>query len=118
MPVVKFFREGLTCEAAVGENLREVALRAGVSIYRSFHVLTNCRGRGKCGSCRVELASATAVTPAERTPAEKHHLDAKFSDLTTRLSCQVCVQEDASVLTQEPKRRGKVDTRSFIPRGF
>ncbi|HLQ38427.1 MAG TPA: 2Fe-2S iron-sulfur cluster-binding protein [Planctomycetota bacterium] len=118
MPTVRFFREGITCEAQAGDNLREVAIRAGVQLYRRWHVLANCRGRGKCGSCRIELSVAGAVEPPARTAAECHHLDRRFSDATTRLACQVRVQHDLSVLTQEQRTAPEVETRSFLPRGF
>ena len=117
MPRVTFFREGIGADAAPGENLRELAQRAGVPIYRSFHVLLNCKGRGKCGSCRVELSDPGAVEPCERTGPEHRHLDRGFSDATTRLACQVTVCADISVLTQEVAGR-RVETKGFIPRGF
>lgn len=117
MPKVHFFREGITCDAEPGENLRALARRVGVDLYRSWHKLLNCRAKGKCGSCRVEVSLAAAVSPAERTPAEHKHLDGRFSDAATRLACQVCVDADVSVLTQ-PIRGKRIETRSFIPRGF
>ena len=117
MPTVRFYREDVSCEVADGANLRQVALEAGVQIYRSWHIPMNCKGAGKCGSCRVEVSTVDAVLPTARTKPEEKFLAAKFSDATTRLACQVCVTGDVSVLTQE--RRGKkVETRSFIPRGF
>jgi ferredoxin len=117
MPRVTFFTEGVACEVREGENLRMVAIRHRVELYRTFHVLLNCKGKGKCGSCRVEVSDAACVEPAERTAPERRFLDEKFSDLTTRLACQVRVRADLSVLTQEVRGR-KLDTGSFIPRGF
>lgn len=117
MPTVRFFREDVTCDAEPGETLRELAIRAGVQIYRSFHVPLNCKGKGKCGSCRIELSQADNVRPAGRTPCEVKFLARKFSDPGTRLACQIEVIEDVSVLTQEVRSR-KVETRGFIPRGF
>lgn len=117
MPSVRFFREGVECSAEDGENLREAALRAGVQLYRSWHVLANCKGKGKCGSCRVEVSDPGAFKPVDRTGAEHRFLDKHFSDQTTRLACQISVCSDVSVLTQEIRGK-KVETRSFIPRGF
>ena len=117
MPTVYLFREGITWEAEPGENLRALAIRAGVELYRSFHKLLNCKGKGKCGSCRVEVSIPAAVLPDERTPSERKFLDDKFSDSTTRLACQVCVRVEMSVLTQEIRGK-RIETRSFIPRGF
>lgn len=117
MPKIRFFREGVECEAEPGANLRELALRHGVQLYRSFHVPLNCRGKGKCGSCRVEVSDPAAVVPVERTPSEVQHLAVAFSDATTRLACQVGVNGDLSVLTQ-PVKTKKIEGKGFIPRGF
>jgi len=117
MPKVRFFREGVECEAALGANLREIAIQNGVQIYRSWHIPMNCRGQGKCGSCRVEVSDPAAVEPAVRTAVEDKHLAKLFSDATTRLACQVGVCGDLSVLTQARKTR-KVEGKGFIPRGF
>ncbi|MCA8952719.1 MAG: (2Fe-2S)-binding protein [Planctomycetes bacterium] len=105
-------------ECAPGENLRDVAGRAGVAIYRSWHAFLNCKGKGKCGSCRIELADPASVQPAERTSAESRHLDRRFSDAGTRLACQIEICGDAVVRTQATKGGKRVETRSFIPRSF
>lgn len=117
MPTITFFREAITFDAEPGENLRHAAMRAGVELYRSWHKPLNCKGKGKCGSCRVEISLPDSIMPAERTPAERRFLDDKFVDTTTRLACQVCVRDDVSVLTQEIRGK-RIETRSFIPRGF
>ena len=116
MPTVRFFREGIAIECAVGENLRVVALRAGVQIYRTWHVFMNCKGRGKCGSCRIELADPKSAAPDERTPPEHRHLDRRFSDAPTRLACQIRIVTDAVGCTQPLRARMRDATRSFIPR--
>lgn len=118
MPTVRFHREGVSLECAAGENLREVALRAGVGLYRGWHVLANCRGKGRCGSCRIELAATGSVLPAGRSPSEHRHLDRRFSDAATRLACQVCVVADAVVRTQPFRGGRRMETRSFLPRTF
>lgn len=118
MPTVRFFREHITVECTAAENLREVALRADVAIYRSYHAFLNCKGKGKCGSCRIELADADSVLPTERTAAESRHLGRRFSDRGTRLACQVIVAGDAVVCTQQVVAKKRVETRSFLPRSF
>ena len=118
MPNVRFYREGASLDCKVGDNLLEVALRAEVSPYRSWHVWMNCKGKGKCGSCRVELADPESVSPAVRTAAESRHLDRRFSDAGTRLACQVAIAEDAVVCTQPTRGKKRMETRSFIPRSF
>ncbi len=117
MTRVRFFREDVTLEVQPGEGLRELALRAGIELYRSWHKPMNCKGKGKCGSCRVEVSIEDSVIPERRTPPEKRFLDKKFADTTTRLACQVRVTKDLSVLTQEVRGR-RIVTRAFIPRGF
>lgn len=118
MPTVRFHREGITAECEAGADLRTVAQEASVQLYRSFHVWLNCKGKGKCGSCRIEVADAATVGPAARTPAECRHLDRRFSDAGTRLACQVQVLADTVVRTQPLKGRKRVETRGFIPRSF
>ena len=117
MVEVRFFSEGVVHVTDCGTDLRTAAQQAGVNLYRSWHRLANCRGRGRCGSCRIEVSDPGAVAPAERTAAERRHLDRDFSDATTRLACQVTVAADVVVLTQE-QRRQRLETGSFIPRGF
>lgn len=118
MPTVTFYREGVQLEVEAGSNLREAAQAAGVELYRSWHRRLNCRGQGKCGSCRIEISEPDAVTPTERTASEHRKLDRRFSDEATRLACQVCVVADTSVCTQPLRGRKRVETRAFIPRSF
>lgn len=117
MVEVRFFNEGVVRVCDPGTDLRTAAQQAAVDLYRSWHRFANCRGRGRCGSCRIEVSDPSAVAPAERTEAERRHLDRDFSDATTRLACQVTVVSDVAVLTQELRRR-RLETGSFIPRGF
>lgn len=57
MPQVKFVNEKQTVEAEAGENLRQIALRNGIQIYKGPHTVVNCRGLGQCGSCNVVIKS-------------------------------------------------------------
>ena len=55
MPAVLFQPEGRSVEVNRGTTLRDAARQAGVSLYRGPRKLVNCRGRGRCGGCRVEV---------------------------------------------------------------
>src|SRR5262249_35841715 len=51
MPKVTFIsgKDKKEVEVAEGANLREEALKAGVSVYAGMHRYLNCRGLGLCG---------------------------------------------------------------------
>lgn len=69
--------------AAMGDNLLQTAIRAGVVIDAP------CSGNGTCGKCRVRLISgAVDFLPSP-------HLDKEDSDDGWRLACQSSVSGDA-----------------------
>ena len=93
---------GRTLTVPSGANLREALLDGDVTLYPMAALslyfspaLLNCRGHGRCGTCRVKVtAGEDNLTP--RTSAEMKKLR-KHPDL--RLACQVAVRGDCSVLT-------------------
>lgn len=95
MPNVRFERENKTVTVEEGENLRYVALDNDIPIYCNIFTLTNCHGNGLCGSDKVQVTPSSAINP--RTVAERIHLS-KRPDL--RLSCQVKIHGDITVVTQ------------------
>ncbi|MEB3320045.1 MAG: 2Fe-2S iron-sulfur cluster-binding protein [Cyanobium sp.] len=99
MPVIRFVREGRDVECFPGENLREVALRAGVQLYGLKGALGNCGGCGQCITCFVEVPEAVparALSP--RTPVEDQRLRRRPQQW--RLACQALVQESLLVITR------------------
>ena len=86
---------GRTLTVPPGANLREALLDADLTLYPFVFALTNCRGHGFCGTCRVQVtAGEDNLTP--RTSAETKKLR-KRPDL--RLACQIAVRGDCSVRT-------------------
>ncbi|MBT5633454.1 MAG: (2Fe-2S)-binding protein, partial [Nitrospina sp.] len=81
---VHFERENRTIQVEPGENLRQAAIRNKFSIYANIHKILNCRGRGLCTACTVQVI-AGKVEPRNETESEK--LAKKPADF--RLACQV-----------------------------
>lgn len=105
MPTVTFVRESKSVEAEGGANLRRVAIDAGVSLYRGAARLLNCRGHGRCKTCRVRIEPEANASP--RTPAElprAHGSILQMIDhrelLGWRLACQTRIRGDLRVVTQ------------------
>ncbi len=99
MPVIRFVREGRDVECYPGENLREVALRAGIQLYGLKGTLGNCGGCGQCITCFVEVPdepSAVALSP--RTPVEEQKLRRRSQ--SWRLACQALVNQSLRVITR------------------
>lgn len=92
---VRFEPDGRTVETGADETLLATALANGVDIRH------DCGGRGRCGTCRVEVGDG-ALTPI--TDPERHHL----GDLLAsgwRLACQVRPLGPLTV-TVPPNRKG------------
>ncbi len=85
-------------KAEPGENLREAAIRNKFGIYPHLFKILNCRGRGLCTSCAVEIESGNA---APRNEVEDAALKSKLAGKPNlRLACQVAVEDDLIVKTQ------------------
>src|SRR5271165_1665993 len=92
MPRVTVLPASLTFDVRAGEQLLTAAWRAGVGIK------SVCGGRGKCGSCRVEVepdgAHPHALNPV--TAAEREWLPADSLG-RYRLACQCEVNDDIAI---------------------
>jgi ferredoxin len=85
MPNVTFANWNKTVRAGPLAKIRTIAKLAGISLYNGAAKLTNCRGSGLCGTCRVVVEPLEALTPPtffER----KHGCTGPF-----RLACQAGV---------------------------
>jgi ferredoxin len=112
MPVIRFVREGLDVECYPGENLREVALRAGVELYGLKGKLGNCGGCGQCITCFVGVADdgADLTGPpalSARTAVEDRKLQGRPQNW--RLACQALVERSLVVLTRPQLGGGQGD---------
>ncbi|MBC8285525.1 MAG: (2Fe-2S)-binding protein [Nitrospinae bacterium] len=91
---VHFEKENRTLEVEEGENLREAAIRNKLSIYPHVTKILNCRGRGLCTACTVQVLSGK-IEPRNETETDK--LGKKPDDF--RMACQVSVTGDIVVRT-------------------
>ena len=91
---VHFEKENRTIEAEEGENLREVSIRNKFSIYPHITKILNCRGRGLCTACTVQVLSGK-LEP--RNDVETDKLQKKPDDF--RMACQVAITDNLVVRT-------------------
>lgn len=92
MPKVIFERERVEADVPQGANLREVALANNIPIYSGFATVANCKGNGRCGTCRVSIQGP--VKP--RNSVE----ESKLKNVPyLRLACQIQVEGDMTVRT-------------------
>ena len=92
---VHFERENRTIEAEEGENLREASIRNKFSIYPHITKILNCRGRGLCTACTVQVL-AGKLEP--RNEVETDKLKTKPDDF--RMACQVAITDNLVVRTK------------------
>lgn len=118
LPLVKFEREGKTIEVPKGANLRKMALKAGINVYKGINQILNCQGHGLCGTCRVEIIhgdkNVNSKTPIEEWVLRGKFLIAHKVKPNLRLSCQVKVEDDIVVLTMPDYEIDKKETMERI----
>ncbi len=110
---IHFLPDDVTINAERGENLLDVAARAGVYIH-AF-----CGGDGVCGKCKVKVvAGEVEVDPAARlSAAEKeagYRLACKSSvtgDLTVEVPAKT--KADGTALKRKPKTTRAISARSL-----
>ncbi len=94
MPTVRFAGQSIECPP--GANLRMVLVRARLPLYNSAARALNCRGRGVCGSCAVEIHGETsAPTAIEQTRLGRFPHQGSSA---LRLACQCKVLGDLDVI--------------------
>lgn len=87
-----FEREQITVDVPLHANLREVALANNIPIYGGFPTVANCKGNGKCATCRVEIHGSVKPRNAVEVTKLKHVPYA-------RLACQIEIMSDMTVKT-------------------
>lgn len=102
MPAVRFVKQNVTVECAVGTNLRELALANEIDLYAFPANLLNCRGHALCGTCRVKIDEMRAVSA--RTPEEEHKVGWEGAEI--RLACRTKVLADVEVVTNPRRPQG------------
>ncbi len=92
---IKFEKQKKTIKVAPGVNLREAAIAEKIGIYAHIFKLLNCRGRGLCSTCRVEIVSGQ-VDP--RNDVENKNLKKSLKKKPyLRLVCQITVEDNLVV---------------------
>ncbi len=92
---VHFPKQNRTIKVESGANLREAAIANKLSVYPHIFKILNCRGRGLCTSCRVEIESGN-VDPRNDVESEKL-ASALKKNPNLRLACQVTVNDNLVV---------------------
>ena len=109
MPLVTFVKQELSIEVPEGANLRDLALENKIDLYAFPDSLLNCRGRGLCGTCRVQVDDHRALSERTITDEKKNGWEGK----TYRLACQSQVLDDVSVVTSPRRVRGWMDHSTY-----
>lgn len=82
-----------TVEGEVGEDLRQILVDNDIPLYEGIHNLINCRGKGLCGTCLIEVAEG-AEKLSDASTYEKVR-----AGKGRRLACQTRIYGDATVRT-------------------
>ena len=94
---ITFENHNRTLKVESGTNLREAAIAGKLGIYAHIFKILNCRGRGLCSSCRVEIVSGQV---AERNEVENKNLAKSLKkNPNLRLACQISVEDNLVVRT-------------------
>ena len=103
----KIVAQGKTIDCAVGANLRQALLAAGIDLYNGQARVINCRGIGTCGTCAVRIEGAADAVSAVnwrdrvRRRLPPHDRDGRRpvpgDHRPLRLACQTRVQGDIRV---------------------
>ena len=94
---IQFIKQKRTIKAEEGETVREAAIRNKLSIYSHIFKILNCRGRGLCHSCVVEVVSGNTEP---RNEIEDQQLAGKLEkNPKLRLACQVKVSDNLVIKT-------------------
>ena len=94
---IQFVKQKRTIKAEKGETVREAAIRNKLSIYSHIFKILNCRGRGLCRSCVIEVASGNTEP---RNEIEDQQLAGRLEkNSNLRLGCQVKISDNLVIKT-------------------
>ena len=110
VPIIRFVREGRDVECLPGENLREIAIREGITLYGLKGQLGNCGGCGQCVTCFVGIEGGLGSQPlSPRTVVEDARLRRRPNHW--RLACQTLVQHSVIVTTRPQSGQRQLENR-------
>lgn len=81
-----------TIEIEPGGNLRDALLENDIVLYGSLQRHLNCRGKGLCTTCQVEIVEGEGIS--DQHPIERARIGAG-----RRLACQTRVYQDVVIRT-------------------
>lgn len=81
-----------TIEMEVGDDLRTALLENDIDLYGPKHQHRNCRGKGLCTTCQIEVVDAPGLS--DQGPIEKLRIGEE-----RRLACQARNYQDAVIRT-------------------
>jgi len=93
---IRFLPIDRSVPAEAGENLLEIAMKAGV------HINASCGGRGVCGKCRVRVSGGTLASSLHPSVGDNEYAAG------VRLACASSINGDAEI---EVPRESQVDRR-------
>lgn len=98
MPTITYNGREITVET--GANLRDALIEADATPHNGAAKYLNCRGRGACGTCAVEVVDGY---PGSKSVDELRRLQRPPFDEDTplRLACQITVEEDLTVINHD-----------------
>lgn len=83
-----------TIEVEPGQNLRSALLDNDIEVYTFRDKILNCRGKGLCGTCRIEVVEGPGLSDASL------YERIRVRDLPNgRLACQTRCYQDAVIRT-------------------
>ncbi len=89
---IKFVTQNRTIQVEPGETLRSAAIQNTLSIYPNIKKILNCRGRGLCSACKVEIVTGNVGAPNE---IEKKNLEKQLkANPNVRLACQITLTDE------------------------
>lgn len=97
--------QGKTFHCETGANLRQVLMKNGIDLYSPKANYVNCMGIGTCGTCAVEIETATAQDAESKGAISKvnwrdiarRSLPPHNPDNPLRLACQTQVLGDIKI---------------------
>jgi len=98
MAQINFVKENISISVNSGTNIRKIAKKNNVSIYRGLSKYFNCHGMGLCGTCVIHVPEGSDVSP-KRRGEEKLLKKSGINGDNVRLACQCQVYGDVDVVT-------------------
>jgi len=97
MPVVKFIKENKEIAVNSGTNVRKLARKNHIQIYRGINKVLNCHGFALCGTCVIEIDEDHPNVSLKRRGEDRLLTKRKMNGDNRRLACQCQVYGEGVV---------------------